>query len=1106
MTDAFMNKHMAREIMISLQGGGIYQFSGFLSLTKCTFNDNKKDSVLDDIHVRGERFLLTDVNSFSGRVFGGDGSTLLLSDPFLSSTGNWEVSSKVLVLKGCPIGMSGYQNFVSSWSDLAATTWPKDETPTSLCHYCAAGKFANTGAKTSCELCGPGEKSEIASGSLRCILCEMGRYSLGGMSSCDGVCTRGSYQDQEGQTSCKPCSAGKYGKDSSELYTFEANSCTNCSIGKYSEAKGISSESGCNACPAGTSSETPGLDSRDKCTPTAKGKYNDGQECSKGTYQDEKGQTSCKPCPAGKYGKDSTELYTSEANSCINCTEGKYSSAKGISSDGGCNACPAGRAGATAGLDSSAKCTPTAAGKYNNGEACLQGTFQDQVGQTSCKPCPAGKYGKASSALYTSEANSCDDCVLGKYSSAKGIATESGCNSCPAGRTGLRSGLSDRRYCTPSPSGMYSDGTSTRACNPGTYQDQEGQTSCKLCQAGRYGNGYKLRSNACSGTCPAGTHSFAGQPACSACDIGKYSREGSESCSYCPQYQTTLGEGARECVCNPGMVMAYGACRYCSDMAQGLVCTAKGLDLHSLPTEAGFFRANVTSNSTYPCLSGHWVSNREHADCVGGNVTNQCRPHHGGMLCMVCDEGYVRHGAGIQTCSACTLDSAAAAGIYTGVAIGILVASVAFIYGIVRYLLKDTGISTDKEASSSSSEGSRQISSATYQETAMSSAQNNLQVVSKLKIIVGWGQVTSSVDSTFSVPWPSTFRNMMDVLRSICNMDFVGFFAGFGCLFSNSFAVKFWVHMMTLPVLLTLIGISWSVAQRRVAAEDRKTMKDRLVKITALLTFLMYPGLGMTIFSVWKCMSIEGELYFVEDFSQVCFQGKHLVLTTFAVLFLILYIVGMPAMLWWRLYTHRNEIKQRFDRPIDPHVEARFGHLFMPYEPGFWYGELIEMAKKLMLTAGLSMFAKDSVIQLLLGILICFAHFGYMTKKQPFVDRLDDVLSQCAGIQIFLTLQIGLVLKVGQSNDQGIVDVVLVGLTLVVLGFGIFCLASVFHKPKVVDRCLMSLYGRVRRAKRRRAGKDTSKGNVEMQVVVQNPVNMVGRMGQSMQFDGGGKR
>ena len=42
MTDACTNKHTAREIMISLQGGGIYQYSGFLSLTSCTFNDNKK--------------------------------------------------------------------------------------------------------------------------------------------------------------------------------------------------------------------------------------------------------------------------------------------------------------------------------------------------------------------------------------------------------------------------------------------------------------------------------------------------------------------------------------------------------------------------------------------------------------------------------------------------------------------------------------------------------------------------------------------------------------------------------------------------------------------------------------------------------------------------------------------------------------------------------------------------------------------------------------------------------------------------------------------------------------------------------------------------------
>jgi hypothetical protein len=178
---------------------------------------------------------------------------------------------------------------------------------------------------------------------------------------------------------------------------------------------------------------------------------------------------------------------------------------------------------------------------------------------------------------------------------------------------------------------------------------------------------------------------------------------------------------------------------------------------------------------------------------------------------------------------------------------------------------------------------------------------------------------------------------------------------------------------------------------------------------------------------------------------------------------LFLYIVGMPAMLWWRLYQHREEIKQRFATPIHPHVEARFGHLYGPYEPTFWYGELIEMGKKLLLTAGLSMFAQDSVIQILLGILISFAHLMYMMKKQPFVENLDNLLSQCSGIQIFFTLLIGLVLKTDKKHSQGLVDVVLVGLTVLVLLFGAFCLSSIFQKPKFVDSCLNALYGRASR-------------------------------------------
>ena len=47
----------------------------------------------------------------------GDGSTLLLSDPLGSNTTTWSVASKALVLKGYPVGMSGYQYFVMMQAD-----------------------------------------------------------------------------------------------------------------------------------------------------------------------------------------------------------------------------------------------------------------------------------------------------------------------------------------------------------------------------------------------------------------------------------------------------------------------------------------------------------------------------------------------------------------------------------------------------------------------------------------------------------------------------------------------------------------------------------------------------------------------------------------------------------------------------------------------------------------------------------------------------------------------------------------------------------------------------------------------------------------------------
>ena len=107
----------------------------------------------------------------------------------------------------------------------------------------------------------------------------------------------------------------------------------------------------------------------------------------------------------------------------------------------------------------------------NTERECQVGTYQDQTGQTSCKPCPAGTYQDETGK------SSCKDCTPGQYQDDTGQ-------------------------------------TSCKCCTPGHYQSSYGKTSCTICQAGTY-QGSSCASS-CS-SCPAGQTCPAGSTSQSSC-------------------------------------------------------------------------------------------------------------------------------------------------------------------------------------------------------------------------------------------------------------------------------------------------------------------------------------------------------------------------------------------------------------------------------------------------------------------------------------------------------------------------------------------------------------------------------------------------------------
>jgi len=165
--------------------------------------------------------------------------------------------------------------------------------------------------------------------------------------------------------------------------------------------------------------------------------------------------------------------------------------------------------------------------------------------------------------------------------------------------------------------------------------------------------------------------------------------------------------------------------------------------------------------------------------------------------------------------------------------------------------------------------------------------------------------------------------------------------------------------------------------------------------------------------------------------------------------FAIVYVAGIPCTLLCILY--RNKMKIQKD-PDNPELKAKLGSLYHQYEPEYWYFEIVQMMRKMILTGGLMVFKPGSPIQIVAGVLVCFFYLVLWINTKPFVMEDEDRLEQVASVQLFVSLLLGLILKyrgmvefeqslrsaeVVKSTEDQALDVFLVLLNVVVLVFGL---------------------------------------------------------------------
>ena len=165
--------------------------------------------------------------------------------------------------------------------------------------------------------------------------------------------------------------------------------------------------------------------------------------------------------------------------------------------------------------------------------------------------------------------------------------------------------------------------------------------------------------------------------------------------------------------------------------------------------------------------------------------------------------------------------------------------------------------------------------------------------------------------------------------------------------------------MLMLPWFILLL-VGGSIFGLRVVLEEegeseeeeknKKRLKQRSMKLINTLVFLMYPGLGLKAFRVFKCKDVDGIFYLQADMNIICGEGEHLVLSAAAIVFIVLYVIGIPAAYIAVMFPHRHWLANEKEvadpraglsvditHPKYLEMKKTYGQLFLQYENRCWW-------------------------------------------------------------------------------------------------------------------------------------------------------------------------
>ena len=366
--------------------------------------------------------------------------------------------------------------------------------------------------------------------------------------------------------------------------------------------------------------------------------------------------------------------------------------------------------------------------------------------------------------------------------------------------------------------------------------------------------GYTLSNGFCS-VCPPGQYKEDfGNGACLSCD--QTALQGSRSTWHTIFDAINKTKAARNppisrhnCTCEAGYYKSpilssnlSGECIRCPDDVE---CNSRGVTLETLPLNDGTWRSSPNSiniETCYTesaCLQPDPDDNVVETSEISFTDTNyQCAEGHEGPICNVCSENYVKSVSG--ECVVCQPASSRGAAAITFLLI--LLPFVVFLLVKRRRRKKMEG---DENENGSTRRGDSSTIRERLSEMRNSKDGDYKKYRTKLKILTGFYQVTTQMETTLGVRFPAKFEKFSRLCSSIANLSFLQI-ARIDCVVD----INFYSVLMTMTLapigaamFISLVGfVIWKLS----TPPKRKEVFDDTISILLTLSYLVFASVSTT--------------------------------------------------------------------------------------------------------------------------------------------------------------------------------------------------------------------------------------------------------------------